>query len=111
VYLLLGISHDCDITSGIKFSHKQPNPHPLQEVRAVYQALPESWRDLSDWWVGWDRRMYKIDSRDFLLKVAHNVNAIAESITEDLTEFLRHHHQKIRDANRALQNQAADRVS
>jgi hypothetical protein len=108
VHLRLGISRDNEITSGVKFSHRQPKPHPLAEVHAVCQALPESWRDLSDWWVGWDRRTDKIDSRDFLLKIAHNMNAIAESITEDLTEFLRYHYQKIHDANRALQNQAAD---
>jgi len=84
-HLQIGVFNEGPATfPGIRFSREQTRLHPLQEVHAVCQALPEDLRGLSNWWVGWDRVVYGMDPRDFLCKIATDADTIAESITEDL---------------------------
>ena len=63
-HVTLGVFHeDKRIFPGVAFSHQQPNPSPLSEVRALCQALPEHWRNPNDWWVGCDDPGYRSDFR------------------------------------------------
>jgi hypothetical protein len=105
-YIKFGVFHeDKMIFPGVCYSQPQPNPSPLSEVRELCQAPPESWRDLSDWWVGWSKPGpdHGPDLRGFLCNLAKDANAVAESMAEELVDILRKHLEVVRDANRALQ--------
>jgi hypothetical protein len=103
-HVQLGVFHeDKKIFPGVAFSHPQPYPNPLTEVRALTEVLPEHWRNSNDYWVGYHDLGYRMDAPDFLQKLAQDAKAIAQLLTEQLADVLRNHLELVRNADRALQ--------
>ena len=103
-HVQLGVFHeDKKIFPGVAFSHRQPYPSPLSEVRALTEVLPEHWRNSNDYWVGYHDLGYRMDAPDFLQKLAQDAMAIAQSLTEQLADVLRNQFERVRNADRALQ--------
>jgi hypothetical protein len=91
---------------GIGFSKVQPDPHPLNEITELWNALTYGYRWANSKpqqkWVCYRFTDIYSNSREFCVAAASSTRMLTRPWTDTVVDLLRKHHEVIQTANRAL---------